>query len=233
MSERPRVSLATLLSRWAVGMGLVTWRYLWSTTPLHRTQDEQPTPQQPPELPADLRQQDLQPWESGVGPLYRRRFRVEITDSRKDAADVMEIVTADLERLMPREVVRVRRGETAGRQLCAGDDIVVDMPGPWNGPVRVVAAEPTRLHLATLAGHLEAGQIEFRAHDGDRLVFEIETWARSANRKVRLLYSHLRLAKEIQLNMWVRFCRAVARESGGRLAKGVEIRTTVSPAPGT
>jgi hypothetical protein len=231
MSERPRVSVATLLWRWVVGMALISWRYLWATTPLHRTQTDQRTPQQPPALPEDVPRHAMQPWQSGVGPLYRRLFRVHITGSEKDAAAVMDIVTADLGRLMPREVVRVRRGESAGRPLRVGDDIVVDMPGPWNGPVRVAATEPTRLRLATLAGHLEAGQIEFRASDGEQLVFEIETWARSANRKVSLLYTHLRLAKEIQLNMWVRFCRAVAHHSGGHLHHGVEIRTTVSPAP--
>jgi hypothetical protein len=231
MNERPRLSTVVLLWRWLIGMGLVSWRYLWATTPLHRTQTEQQTPEAPPPLPSGLSHRAVQGWQSGVGPMYRRLYRVRIAGSAQDAAAIMETVVADLERLMPREVVRVRRGETAGRQLDIGDDIVVDMPGPWNGPVRVAASEPTRLRLATLEGHLEAGQIEFRAHDGDHLVFEIESWARSANRKVSLLYTHLRLAKEIQLNMWVRFCRAVARESGGRVPDGVEIRTTVSPAP--
>src|SRR5436190_23603869 len=78
MNERPRVSVATLLWRWVVGMGLVSWRYLWATTPLYRTQTEQRTPQQPPALPEGLSRQAMQPWESGVGPLYRRLFRVHI-----------------------------------------------------------------------------------------------------------------------------------------------------------
>ena len=47
-----------------------------------------------------------------------------------------------------------------------GDEYVVRMPGPWDGPVRVVEVTPTSFRLATLDGHLEAGQIEFRARRG-------------------------------------------------------------------
>lgn len=41
-----------------------------------------------------------------------------------------------------------------------GDEYLVRMPGPWNGPVRVVGRTPTSFRLATLQGHLEAGQLE-------------------------------------------------------------------------
>src|SRR4029453_4908327 len=80
--------------------------------------------------------------------------------------------------------------------------------------------------LATLAGHLEAGQIAFRAwRQGDHLVVEIESWASSGDRLSRLLYQHLRMSKEIQLHMWTSFLERVARIAGGRLTGGVEIRT--------
>ena len=48
---------------------------------------------------------------------------------------------------------------------------------------------------------------------------------------MQLLYTSLRLAKEVQLNMWVRFCLAAARTAGGRHADGVDIRTTMTSAP--
>jgi hypothetical protein len=179
----------------------------------------------------------LQPWQCGTGPMYHRVFRVDIAGSGADATGLMDVVTQGFGDLVPREVVRVRNRAAAGRRLAVGDDIVVDMPGPWNGPVRVVELDRTRLRLATLEGHLEAGQIEFRARDGarveDPLTFEVETWARSADRRVLLLYSHLRLAKEVQLNMWVRFCLAAVKVTGGRCVDGVHISTTVTPAPGS
>jgi hypothetical protein len=98
------------------------------------------------------------------------------------------------------------------------------MPGPWDGPVRVAATTPTSFRLATLAGHLEAGQIEFRAgSDESMLRFEIESWARSGDRVSDLLYDRLRMAKEVQLHMWTSFLEQVADLAGGRLTGGVEI----------
>jgi hypothetical protein len=107
-----------------------------------------------------------------------------------------------------------------------GDEFVVRMPGPWDGPVRVVHRDATSFRLATLQGHLEAGQIEFRAEpDGDTLRFEIESWARAGDRLADVMYNKLRLAKEIQLNMWTHFCIRTAGLAGGRPRGGITIRT--------
>jgi hypothetical protein len=125
-----------------------------------------------------------------------------------------------------------RRTGGGGGRLETGDEFVVRMPGPWDGPVRVVRREPDSFRLATLAGHLEAGEIEFRAAgDGDALSFEIESWARAGDRLAALLYNKLRLAKEIQLNMWSHFCVRVAALAGGRPQGGVTIRTRWVPWP--
>jgi hypothetical protein len=211
-------------------MALVTWRYVWSTTPLHRSESTEKTPRHPPALPSGVSAEGVQSWEAGCGPMVHRLFRARIGGAERGATSVIGALEADFESVVPREVVRVHQADSHGKPVRPGDDFIVDMPGPWNGPVRVVVSEPDRLRLATLQGHLEAGQIEFRAVDGDPLVFEIEVWARARDWKVRALYTHLRLAKEIQLNMWVRVCGAAARQAGGRLVDGVEIRTTMGPA---
>ncbi len=92
--------------------------------------------------------------------------------------------------------------------------------------MRVIHRDDTSFRLGTLKGHLEAGEIEFRtAADGDLVRFEIESWARAGDRLSDLLYNHLRLAKEIQLNMWSHFCIRAARLAGGRPQGGVTIRT--------
>jgi hypothetical protein len=107
-----------------------------------------------------------------------------------------------------------------------GDEYVVRMPGPWDGPVRVAEVTPTSFRLATLAGHLEAGQIEFRAaREGDRLAFTIESWARSGDRLSDLLYGHLRMAKEVQLHMWASFLERVVELAEGRRDGLLEIHT--------
>ncbi|MER7915606.1 MULTISPECIES: DUF1990 domain-containing protein [unclassified Streptomyces] len=217
----------TVLSRWLLGTMLVTWRYLWETTPLYRAGEcEGDERDRPPALPAAAADDRVQPAEDGCGPLFHRVFRVRIAGADVDGVGLLDHVCRHFERFVPSEVVGIRAGELRTQGLDVADELVVEVPGPWNGPVRVLRREPGSLHLVTLRGHMEAGQVRFGAHeDGDLLVFEIELWARAATRLVHVLYSYLRVAKEIQLNMWVRFCLSAVADSGGRLVDGVHIRT--------
>ena len=48
-----------------------------------------------------------------------------------------------------------------------GSEYEIRMPGPWHRSVRTVARTPTSIRLATLDGHMEAGQIEFRTSWAD------------------------------------------------------------------
>jgi hypothetical protein len=86
-------------------------------------------------------------------------------------------------RAAPVEVAIFRRTHGDDGPLQVGDEYLVRMPGPWDGPIRAVERTPTSFCLATLRGHLEAGQIEFRAYKEDAaLRFEIESWARARRR---------------------------------------------------
>jgi hypothetical protein len=100
------------------------------------------------------------------------------------------------------------------------------MPGPWDGPVRAIDVTETSFRFATLEGHLEAGQIEWRASDtGEGLTFQIESWARAGDRLSALLHDRLRMAKEVQLHMWTSVAEKVAKRAGGRLDGGIDIET--------
>jgi hypothetical protein len=80
--------------------------------------------------------------------------------------------------------------------------------------------------LVTLKGHLEAGQIEFRAYEeDDHVVFEIESWARSKDRLTDVLYDRLRMSKEVQLHMWTSTLERIVKLSGGSRSGGIEIHT--------
>jgi hypothetical protein len=207
---------AGLVARWLAGTALVTWRYLWSTTPLHRSERRGGDEDRPPPLSPDVLDDRVQL--DGHGPLFHRVFRVRVAGAGLAPERLVDLVVADFKHFVPAEVVDVRGGRSG--------ELVVEMPGPWNGPVRIAHRDPATVRLVTLRGHLEAGQVQFRAHgDGGLLVFEIELWARAANRLVHVLYSRLRFAKEVQLNMWVRFCLAAAATTGGHLVDGVHIET--------
>jgi uncharacterized protein (UPF0548 family) len=184
----------------------------------------------PPPLPADFDTSDVQTAADGYGPLYHRRYRVRIDGAELSPAEMIEALRADLDAFAPSEFASFQRVE-GDEPLGAGDEYVVRMPGPWDGPVRVVEAAEDSFRLATLEGHLEAGQIVFRAHDD--LEFTIESWARSADRLSDLLYTRVRMAKEIQLHMWVSILERVVERSGGRRKGCIAIETRRVDAPVT
>jgi hypothetical protein len=216
-----RLSTAAL---WPVGIALTSWNYMWRTTPMHRLEEEGTADDLPPGLPAAGRDEDVQRMEEGVGPLFHRLYRARIRDARLSPDELIARIAVDPNRASPTELARfVKVGRERGR-IGVGDELVVRMPGPWDGPVRVTATSETSFRFTTLSGHLEAGQIEFRAgRSGEMLSFEIESWARSGDRVSNLLYHHLRMAKEVQLHMWTSFLEQVCKLAGGRLTGGVEI----------
>jgi uncharacterized protein (UPF0548 family) len=218
-------------ARWPVGIGLANWRYMWSTTPVHRWEMRGAWPADaPPDLPDAADRAGLQLVEEGVGPLIHRIYRTRIVGSSLGPEELMSRMTADLDRVAPSEFATFQRVGGKADGLAVGDEYVVRMPGPWDGPVRVVAVDARSFRLATLREHLEAGQIEFRAGaDYRSLWFEIESWARSGDRLSDLLYDRLRISKEVQLHMWSSVLRRVVGLTAGRMEGGLVITTRVVP----
>ena len=212
---------------WPVGVALTSWDYMWRSTPLHRHElvEDDAADHLPPSLPDGVDITDAVGPEGGSGPLFHRRYRTAIRDSTLSADELMDRLKRDLNRAAPTKFARFQKVLGDPGTLVIGDEFVVRMPGPWDGPVRVVAEAARSFRLATLAGHLEAGQIEFRVREDELLRFEIESWARSADRLADLLYHRARMAKEVQLHMWISFLEGVVSLSGGRMTGGIEIDT--------
>lgn len=219
-------------ARWGAGMATATARYLFRSVPLERINDtrrgEDPGPTDRP-VPGDPT--EVQPRAEGKGPSYRRRYHIRVHDPELDARGLMARITRDPNMAAPVEVARFVK--TRGRlgEMREGDEYLVWMPGPWNGPVRVAAMTPTAFRLATLQGHMEAGEIVFRARDEDDgdLVFEIESAARSASHPFRLAYGPMRFAREMQMHVWAHFCEQAARLAGGEPDGPIEVRSTSFP----
>jgi hypothetical protein len=212
---------------WPVGVGLTSWDYMWRSTPMHRREILEPGADGhlPPTWPADVDADEVISPDDGHGPLFHRRYRTRIREARRSADDLWAVLTANLNQAAPTKFARFQKLQGDPDRLQRGDEYVVRMPGPWDGPVRVIDLQPRSFRLATLAGHLEAGQIEFRIADNGLTQFEIESWARSADWLSNLLYHHVRMAKEVQLHMWISFLEGVVSLSGGRMTGGIDIET--------
>src|SRR6476646_2120631 len=216
-------------ARWPVGVGVAAWRYMWTVTPVHRWEMSGSWPADaPPSLPTGTDTSELQGFEDGVGPMMHRIYRTRIVGTTSTPEQLMSGMTENLDGVAPSEFATFQKVEGEKGDLDEGHRYVVRMPGPWDGPVRVVAADATSFRLATLPGHLEAGQIEFRARsDYLSLWFEIESWARSGDRVSDLLYSRLGFSKEVQLHMWSSVLRQVVGLTGGEMEGGLVITTRV------
>ena len=223
----PRARRASLLAKWPLGLSLTCWRYMWRITPLHRRElAGDPVADAAPALPDHLDPAHLQDVDAGVGALFHRRYTALVRDSAIEPEALMTAVTSDLDGMAPSELVSFDKVRGRAGEMRRNDEYVVRMPAPWDGPVRVVDATPASFWLVTLTGHIEAGQIQFRAGRRDgMLCFEIESWARNGDKLAALLYDRMRMAKEVQLHMWTSVLERIARLAGGRLSGGVAIET--------
>ena len=179
-----------------------------------------------PEIPSAVDRSEIQTVDDGAGPLFHRRYAIAIREAGLSPQALIERIGADPNVVAPTEFARFIKVAGEDDRIQVGDEFTVRMPGPWDGPVRVVEVGPRSFRLATLEGHLEAGQIEFSAHadDGD-LVFEIESWARSGDRLSSLLFDRLPLAKEVQLHMWTSVLERAVRLAGGRRVGRTRLET--------
>jgi hypothetical protein len=214
---------------WMVGLPFASWRYLARDIEVRReeTSCRWPIERFPedecrhPGDPGTLRRPS-----TGCGAAFRRRYRVHVRRPVLNAAELMAVVLNDPNVACPLELARFERGEDRSGPIDLGEQMRVRLPGPWNGPVRVVHVNERSFRLATLRGHMEAGEIEFRGRDTrDGLIFEIESWARSGGRIFDFLYDRLGIARELQLDMWAFFLERVAQLSGGAAEHGIDIYT--------
>jgi len=145
------------LARLPVGLILVSWRYLWRITALHRSEEEGDHTDLPPPLPEgsiDARSKAL---DDGAGPMFHRRFSVRIAGSPMAPAELVDAIAANLNAAAPSEAAVFHKTLGVDGTLAVADEYLVQMPGPWDGPVRVVHRDATSFRFGTLAGHLEAG----------------------------------------------------------------------------
>lgn len=217
---------AAAIACYPAGLALSTARYVRCAGRAERSEAVGDPTDRPPALPDGSLDAHLTTAEEGSGPLLHRTFRVLIRGARVDAAGLVDLLCADPDRAAPSEVAAFRKRRGRPGELRVGDEYVVRMPAPWRCPVRVVARDATSFRFATLAGHIEAGQIEFRARDVDGgLEFGVEAWSRPGDGPAAVVFDRLGIGKEIQLHVWTQFCLTACRVAGGRPVGPIRVHT--------
>ena len=215
-------------ARWPVGVMKTGWDYMWRTTPMHRREEEGSAPDDvPPPLPPGTDRADVQGVEDGVGPLIHRSYVTRVREADLTASELISTFARRPNRATPTALARFVKLHGDKDEMRVGDEFTIRLPGPWDGPVRVIEVAPTSFDLVTLDGHLKAGRIRFSARDlaPGRLEVRIESWARGGDRLSNLLFDRLRVNKEVQLHMWTSVLERLSRLSGGRRDATVDITT--------
>lgn len=222
---------SVLISSASLAAGAALGAWLWKRWgyPVRAVEREVPKAPDPPPTAAPGGDRELQPEETGVGPRFHRRYEVDVEQTTKTPEELIASIGADIQRYVPDEIARFEKSKGAEGRLAVGDEYDIKIRSPWDGPVRVVEVGPRRFTLATLDGHMEAGQIRFEAAghptEAGALRFSIESWARSRDGAVDFVYDELGLAKKAQQAMWTFFCERVAEDCGGRKTEEVRVLT--------
>lgn len=219
-----RLAALERVAGWAVGVPFALWRYAARELEVDRRMEPHAWPI--PGFPLRAREgPGVQGAADGRGAAYHRRYRATILDPILAPEELMAVIANDPNVACPVELARFEKTRGEPGDMRVGDEYLVRLPGPWNGPVRVAERDERSFRLATLDGHMEAGEIVFGAEPSDGgLTFRIESWARSGDAFFALLYDRIPINREVQQHMWVQFLARVAQVSGGRIRPPVEVR---------
>ncbi|MCA8832717.1 DUF1990 family protein [Hymenobacter pini] len=170
-----------------------------------------------------------QPAHTGSGPLFERRYWVDIQRPHLSLDELLTHIQCHLPDYAPEVLADFYK--TKGRHHCLteGDEFGIRILGPWNGDVRVMRVTDEGFELATLESHPEAGRIWFglTRHPNlpDTFRFEIHSRARSRDGLVSFTYDTLGFGRRVQQKTWEEFCQRVAERSGGLPLVPVQVET--------
>jgi len=159
-------------------------------------------------------QPELMP-DEGVGPLTRKRFWIDIVESRFDADRLIDYVRLNFARLAP-SIMSAGAEPDSPTMVEQGATLTLDLPFRGHVQVRVVEVDERRFTLMTLDGHPLAGAVRIQTESprNDVVRLEVQAYDRAATLPDLLLMRSLGGA--LQTQAWTQLLQNVAKESGGR-----------------
>ncbi len=211
---------------WLVGAPLAIFRFLRQDIPLRELPGPGTAWPLPPAEPSRANTE-----ETGVGARAHRVYGAVLRDCVLPAERLIQIIATDPNVIAPTEVLRFERKGEGARDLREGDELLIRMAGPWNGPVRVTRRWENGFRLAALRGHAQVGQFELRARDGDgdgdgdgQIAMEIQTRERAAGLWFYLL-ERIGLVGRMRAYTWAEMLQKSAQLAGGRPPTEITVRS--------
>ena len=181
--------------------------------------------------PPDRHHPRLQPRSAGVGPVMMRTYSVDMTDAVLSPDELIDELRIDPNHLTSNLVAGFVRDDRPARCLDVDDEVVVELPGPWDGPCRVDSIDTHRIVMSTLDGHLEAGHIAFEtvpavnAERTSSYTFRVRSWARAGDAGFAALHLAVPIGKELQTAMWCAMCERAVVVAGARRDGPINVAT--------
>ncbi len=209
---------------WLVGAPLAIFRFLRREILVEQIDGSDPVAPLPA---ADLRDSPSQT-EPGLGPVAHHLYVATTRSPQLATEQLLAIIAADPNVVAPTEVLRFQRPPGTSGSLQKGDEVLIRMAGPWNGPMRVTEKGDERLRLAALPGHPQHGQIELRVRprngEHNDIVIELQTRERAAGLSFYLL-QRVGLIQRMQSYTWAEILQNAARLAGGQPPDRITIRS--------
>ncbi len=150
---------------------------------------------------------------AGVGTLMRKRYWIDMVDTRYDADGMFAYLCDHLPELMP-SVVEMKRGGSGGGRICEGATLTLELPLRGQVLVRAAEVRDRRMTMLTLAGHPIAGAVRFLIDPvPSGIRFEIQVHERPASIVDEVM---LRVGGDwLQRTLWIGLAENVAQAAGG------------------
>ncbi len=198
---------------WLLGAPLAIFRFLRREIIIEKID----APHAVAPLPATDPSTSTDPVEPGLGPVTHHLYAATIRSPKLAPEQLMAVIAANPNVVAPTEVLRFERRSGTSGSLRQGDELLIRMAGPWNGPMRVTEQGDDRLRLGATPGHAQQGQIELRARLRDNpndIEIEIQTRERAAGPGFYLL-QRTGLIQRMQSYTWAEILQNAARLAGG------------------
>jgi hypothetical protein len=164
--------------------------------------------------------------DQGFGPLLQRDYWAVISSCRAKPSEVISRITRGFADFSPERLCLFEPEEAcSGRELKAGDRLMIHIPMAGRCRVKVLHRDAQSLTLGTIEGHPEAGRITFGAYRNDRgdVVFHIRSRARSGSPAFYLGF--VAMGEAMQTSTWAEFVNRVASTFGDGAAGAVHADT--------